>query len=151
MSRGGARSQGDTTPDARHGMKRTELLARIAAEEARVSELEAQKAEAQRCLDALRAEVASLPDDGSTGAPPKTTGEKVALFRSLFRGRPEVFPKCWRNVRSGKEGYSPQRRCPEARCTWRRVVLRPAGASQVPRLPAAAAVPSGASPASPTN
>lgn len=35
------------------------------------------------------------------------TAEKVALFRSLFRGRAEVFPRRWENLRSGKSGYSP--------------------------------------------
>lgn len=88
-------------------MDRTELLARIAAEEARVAELEAQRAETQRCLDALRGQLLDLPEDGSGKAPPKTSSEKVALFRSLFRGRPDVFPKLWRNARSQKEGYSP--------------------------------------------
>ena len=89
------------------GMNRTELLTRIEAEEARLVELETQRAEAQRCLNALRAEAASLSDDGPGGAPPRTGGEKVALFRSLFRGRPDVYPKLWRNARSKKEGYSP--------------------------------------------
>ena len=33
--------------------------------------------------------------------------EKVALFRSLFRGREDVFPKRWSNARSGRSGYAP--------------------------------------------
>ena len=36
-----------------------------------------------------------------------TTAEKIALFRSLFRGREEVFPRRWENPKSGKSGYSP--------------------------------------------
>jgi hypothetical protein len=35
------------------------------------------------------------------------TAEKIALFRSLFRGREEVFPRRWENAKSGKTGYSP--------------------------------------------
>ncbi len=35
------------------------------------------------------------------------TGEKIALFRNLFRGREEVFPRRWENSNSGKAGYSP--------------------------------------------
>jgi hypothetical protein len=35
------------------------------------------------------------------------TVEKIALFRSLFRGREEVFPRRWENPKSGKSGYSP--------------------------------------------
>ena len=33
--------------------------------------------------------------------------EKIALFRSLFRGREDVFPRRWTNVRSGRSGYAP--------------------------------------------
>ncbi len=32
--------------------------------------------------------------------------EKIALFRSLFRGRDDVFPKRWQNQK-GRSGYSP--------------------------------------------
>ena len=32
---------------------------------------------------------------------------KIALFRTLFRGRDDVFPKRWSNPKSGKSGYSP--------------------------------------------
>ncbi len=34
------------------------------------------------------------------------TGEKIALFRRLFRGRTDVFPIRWES-KSGKSGYSP--------------------------------------------
>ena len=86
---------------------RIELLAQIAAQEDRVAELESQRAEAQRRLDALRDLLRTPPDDGTNKAPTRSNGAKVALFRSLFRGRPDVFPKHWRNSRSRKEGYSP--------------------------------------------
>ena len=36
-----------------------------------------------------------------------TTEEKVALFRRLFRGRPDVYPIRWESKSSGKSGYSP--------------------------------------------
>jgi superfamily II DNA or RNA helicase len=35
------------------------------------------------------------------------TAQKIALFRNLFRGREEVFPRRWENARSGQAGYSP--------------------------------------------
>ena len=35
------------------------------------------------------------------------TAQKIALFRDLFRGREEVFPRRWENARSGQAGYSP--------------------------------------------
>ncbi|MFZ5831765.1 MAG: TOTE conflict system archaeo-eukaryotic primase domain-containing protein [Planctomycetota bacterium] len=36
-----------------------------------------------------------------------TTGEKVALFRRLFRGRTDVYPVRWESKTTGKTGYSP--------------------------------------------
>ena len=33
--------------------------------------------------------------------------DKIALFRSLFRGREDVFPQRWENARRGKAGYAP--------------------------------------------
>ncbi len=35
------------------------------------------------------------------------TSQKVALFRSLFRGREDIYPVLWVNERTGKMGYSP--------------------------------------------
>jgi len=32
---------------------------------------------------------------------------KIALFRSLFRGREDVFPKRWDNTKTGRAGYAP--------------------------------------------
>ena len=36
-----------------------------------------------------------------------STGEKVALFRRLFRGRADVYPVRWESKTTGKTGYSP--------------------------------------------
>jgi superfamily II DNA or RNA helicase len=33
--------------------------------------------------------------------------QKISLFRSLFRGREDVYPKLWVSKKSGKQGYSP--------------------------------------------
>ncbi len=38
---------------------------------------------------------------------PATNAAKVDLFRSLFRGRDDVFPRRWENEKKGKSGYSP--------------------------------------------
>lgn len=37
-------------------------------------------------------------------APPD---EKIALFRSLFRGREDVYARRWQSLKTGKSGYSP--------------------------------------------
>lgn len=36
---------------------------------------------------------------------PMSTREKLAIFRSLFRGREDVYPSLWEN--GGRKGYSP--------------------------------------------
>ena len=36
-----------------------------------------------------------------------SNADKVALFRSLFRGRDDVFPRRWENSKTGKSGYAP--------------------------------------------
>ena len=36
-----------------------------------------------------------------------STGEKVALFRRLFRGRTDVYPVRWESKTTGKSGYAP--------------------------------------------
>ncbi len=38
---------------------------------------------------------------------PKTSAEKVRLFRSLFRGREDVFPTRFMSKKTGKSGYAP--------------------------------------------
>jgi hypothetical protein len=38
---------------------------------------------------------------------PSSSAEKVALFRSLFRGREDVFPRLWEKPKTGRKGYSP--------------------------------------------
>ena len=77
-----------------------ERLTRLAAErerlEARLAELEASRSPAP---------------EGNRPAGPVTNrspaSEKIALFRSLFRGREDVFPRRWENARTRKAGYAP--------------------------------------------
>ena len=47
------------------------------------------------------------PSATSVTEAPRTNEEKVALFRSLFRGRTDVFPKYWQNPKKRTEGYAP--------------------------------------------
>lgn len=53
-------------------------------------------------------EPASIPTFSATTSPAnqRTPDEKIALFRSLFRGRTDVYPKRWESSK-GKSGYSP--------------------------------------------
>jgi hypothetical protein len=88
----------------------------IAQQEARLDRIEAEQADARARLAALRSELASLADpsdvlaDSETRqvpAVPETPAEKVRLFRSLFRGRLDVFPTRFVSKRTGKAGYAP--------------------------------------------
>jgi hypothetical protein len=51
------------------------------------------------------AKTSPLPPPGITTASPAM--EKLALFKSLFRGRTDVFPRRWENTRTSKSGYAP--------------------------------------------
>ena len=50
-------------------------------------------------------------DHEKSSTPPAMTrlslDEKVSLFRSLFRGREDVFARRWQNRSNGKSGYQP--------------------------------------------
>ena len=95
---------------------REDLLAEIAREESRLAVLKAEVDATSARLAGLREQLAALP---ALQAPirPKliapagnvraTNGAKVVLFRSLFRGRDDLFPRRWENERTGKSGYSP--------------------------------------------
>lgn len=88
----------------------------------RVAELEA---ESQRLRDLLgldredrAVEVQRWEPTLFNEAPPTATcrisqhssaEEKVRLFRSVFRGRDDVFARRWENTRTGKAGWSPAR------------------------------------------
>ncbi len=36
-----------------------------------------------------------------------TSSEKIALFRSLFRGRQDIYPRRFENTKTGRKGYAP--------------------------------------------
>ena len=76
----------------------------------RLRQLEAEQSGLRSRLAELEAnEFPSARD--CTVAPLVTTDskseEKISLFRSLFTGREDVFPKRWENARSGRNGYAP--------------------------------------------
>ena len=76
---------------------------RLAALRAEQTALEARLAE----LDTDRSDRRSPPPDAAPVTASSSPAEKIALFRSLFRGREDVFPKRWSNARSGRSGYAP--------------------------------------------
>src|SRR6516225_11649408 len=94
---------------------RSPLEAAIADEEARLKTIEQERKEILGRLAQLRRELVAAHDQPGgddatpTGAelPSLTTTEKVALFRTLFCGRDDIYPKLGENARTGKKGYAP--------------------------------------------
>ncbi|MBF8288099.1 MAG: putative helicase [Candidatus Rokubacteria bacterium] len=87
----------------------------IAADETRLAAMEEERQQLRSRLDALRSELAALeapeaarrlplvPDPSA----PETSRTKVALFRQLFRGREDLYPKLWTNTTTRRKGYAP--------------------------------------------
>lgn len=99
----------DTTAESRQALR-----AEIARKRAAIHALDHQRTSAEHDLERLEAELLALDqastssDSANPDAPaPTTPAGKVALFRTLFRGRLDVFPKFWVNAKSGRTGYAP--------------------------------------------
>jgi hypothetical protein len=89
---------------------RDEFLAAIDREQALIARLGREREEALARVRSLQAQLGTPGEDvdcSVSPAPPSTAGEKVVLFRSLFRGRDDVFPKLWVNPRTDRKGYAP--------------------------------------------
>lgn len=96
--------------------RRKELIDAIAREEGCVARFESEQADARTWLAALHTEIASFGAEPeirvrlavAAEAPiPYTSAEKLRLFRSLFRGREDVFPTRFVSKKTGKAGYAP--------------------------------------------
>ena len=96
--------------------KKQALIQAIAEEEARLKALTDRCTESRERLASLRAELAARDSEQVTALSPPipcnthvpdSAEEKIALFRKLFRGRDDVYPKLWMSNKTGKKGYSP--------------------------------------------
>jgi hypothetical protein len=85
-----------------------------------IASLEKRLVELDRERDSILADIAKLEQLRDRTPPPAmmasaqnvptislSNDEKIALFRSLFRGRDDVFLRRWENPKTGKSGYSP--------------------------------------------
>jgi superfamily II DNA or RNA helicase len=99
---------------------RQELLDEIKSEQRRLADLERLLRDSAATLERLRAELITQPENPSPQAAPPppvptetgpqgptTSQDKVTLFRTLFRGRTDVFPVRWESQKSDRAGYSP--------------------------------------------
>jgi len=108
---GGPDGRGDLTADDAAELRR------------RVAELERENARMRELLGLGRPDRAQpiatwsprlihRASESAAGRPPSvdhasSPSDKVALFRSLFRGRDDVYARRWENPRTGKSGWSP--------------------------------------------
>jgi superfamily II DNA or RNA helicase len=99
--------------DANMSTTHQSKMANIATLRKRLAALDAERTELELQLTKIAAEKETPPN---TETPSLNAGrlvatsppaEKIILFRSLFKGREDVFPKRWINARSGKSGYAP--------------------------------------------
>lgn len=72
-----------------------------------MAELTTKQAAVLQRLEDLRAPDARKPEGDDLGSDAWPAERKIDLFRSLFRGRQDVFAVRWQN-RKGRAGYSPQ-------------------------------------------
>lgn len=88
---------------------RKALLQAIAKEESLLSNLDIEREQSLSRLKTFKQQLAAMEAacaESSVSYTARTPQEKVSLFRALFRGREDVFPKLWVS-RAGKKGYSP--------------------------------------------
>ena len=97
-------------------LDRDALRRAIAQEESHLATLTAQQTESSHRLLALRAELAALDVEPEIHVQlpkpaevltPETPAEKIRLYRSLFRGREDIFPTRFVSAKTGKSGYAP--------------------------------------------
>src|SRR5579864_840992 len=92
------------TPDEILGEKISKEAARLAELEGELEQTRARLQELRRrstlCAPASELAPRLLPQELSAK-------QEVALFRSLFRGRDDVYPRLWENLQRGKKGYAP--------------------------------------------
>ena len=76
----------------------------------RLARLDAERAELEERLAELACARLPLPEIAGRGEPitnRSPTRDKIALFRALFDGREDVYPRRWENAGKGKAGYAP--------------------------------------------
>ncbi len=85
-----------------------------AAETARIrkhlARLDAERADLERQLAKIAHSTSTRPTSASpsgTVTNRSPTSDKIALFRSFFGGREDVYPRRWENAAKGRAGYAP--------------------------------------------
>ena len=95
---------------------RDAILRELANADATLAELKRSRDQIHTSIQALRAELATAsiatgpsvpPELASSATAPQTPADKVRLFRTLFRGRADVFPVRFVSKKTNRAGYAP--------------------------------------------
>jgi len=110
---------------------RATLIEAIALNETQLAQLDAERQALLETLHDLRQQVSAI-DAASFPAPELSSlssDDKITLFRSLFKGRKDVYPKLWVSKNGDRKGYMPacandgiytlcgKRKTPRVRCS----------------------------------
>ena len=101
-----------------NGPDREYILKGIAKEKSLLSKLEEEGERVRTRLETLKKELTSLDSKSQSAglnelsvasSSPRqlTAADKVTLFRCLFRGRDDVYPRLWINAKTERKGYAP--------------------------------------------
>src|SRR5260370_36251363 len=95
-------------------MDRDAIEQEIARIRQRLTDLNDEQAGREATLASLEHQLSAIDEvgrsssfEGATVTNSSPASDKIALFRRLFAGRPEVFPVRWENRKTGRAGYSP--------------------------------------------
>ncbi|MBI4824940.1 MAG: DEAD/DEAH box helicase family protein [Nitrospirae bacterium] len=92
--------------------KREDIVNTVSAIKKRLIEIDAEREKLVNELNKSQTALADI-ESASCSSPPAfvtaqvLTDKNIALFRSLFRGREDVYPKHWTSKKTGAIGYSP--------------------------------------------
>ena len=95
-------------------MSASHLTTDLKALEARLAKIDAERAdivasiiELKRRPEAKEGVTPVQSKSAISPVPALSNVDKITLFRALFRGREDVFPRRWENSKTGKAGYAP--------------------------------------------
>lgn len=86
--------------------RRDDVQGEIQDRELQLADLRAQQLQLQASLANLRIELVIIDSTTDSGLP-VAPEDKVRLFRSLFRGREDIYPVRFESKKTGKSGYAP--------------------------------------------
>ncbi len=109
-----SRSSSDPPPESGPTSQRDEAAARVEQLERKLRELDRTRASMELQLEEARGALERIDSRSPAAAPEPTRTfvklppeQKISIFRSVFRGREDVYPTRFVSKKTGKAGYSP--------------------------------------------